>query len=569
MEYTAKTHDKSAQVLLKHISDITLFADKKRIGEIIEHPPLQDAIQHVQSFYQLECPETVPQLCIILSYAIRSSSIDKKKVFQLLGDDINDAYIFNKCHQELVARNLIIVLEKDGHISSRAHFDGRLCATSKCLDATLENDPTKIKSIIAESFEELVLELSEHFIQMKNGLMSADSYYSIAEHILSKSQHLDFFKNAPQVNTWPKPEKHIFLYLCYLYIFKSIPEVSIYDVLEEFFDSNSAIIDFRKQLDTQTTHLQKEDIWDFSVEPDFRSHILTLTEHGLSLIDPYLKSNKFHQATRVLIAEPYTNIVEEPLFFNPKEENQLNEIETLLYEPRLKELQKRLHEGGMTGGICILLHGFPGTGKTATAHQWARKTERDLLKMDVSHVRDKWVGESEKNLSKIFKEYKKVSKNAKKLPILLFNEADALLSKRTEIRYSTDQTFNSLQNMLLQELEEFEGILVATTNLASSLDKAFERRFLFKIELQKPSSSVRAKIMQNRLPELEESKANYLAEKYQLSGGQLMNIHKKVAIHQLLYPEKNWISQVEEWMEQETGGLRASKQNSIGFQVKN
>lgn len=569
MEYTAKTHNKSAQILLKHISDITLFADKKRIGEIIEHPPLKEAIQHVQSFYQLECPETVPQLCIILSYAIRSSSIDKKKVFQLLGDDINDAYIFNKCHQELVVRNLIVVLEKDGHIRSRSHFDGRLCATSKCLDATLENDPTKIKSVIAESFEELVLELSEHFIQMKDGIMSADTYYSVAENILSKSQHLDFFKNAPQVNTWPKHEKHIFLHMCYLYIFKSVPDVSIYDILDDFFDSNSAIIDFRKQLDTQTTHLQKEDIWDYSVEPDFRSYILTLTEHGLSFIDPYLKSNKFHQATRVLIAEPYTNIVEEPLFFNPKEENQLNEIETFLYEPRLKELQKRLHEGGMTGGICILLHGFPGTGKTATAHQWARKTERDLLKMDVSHVRDKWVGESEKNLSKIFKEYKKVSKNAKKLPILLFNEADALLSKRTEIRYSTDQTFNSIQNMLLQELEEFEGILVATTNLTSSLDKAFERRFLFKIELQKPSSLVRAKILQNRLPELEESKANYLAEKYHLSGGQLMNVHKKVMINQLLYPEKNWISQLEEWMEQETIGLEGSKHSSIGFQVKN
>lgn len=164
-----------------------------------------------------------------------------------------------------------------------------------------------------------------------------------------------------------------------------------------------------------------------------------------------------------------------------------------------------------------------------------------------------WFGESEKIIKRIFTDYKAFAKECERTPILLFNEADAIISKRRGIRNSAvSQTENTIQNILLEELENFEGILIATTNLASNLDNAFERRFLFKIRFNKPHNSIRAKIWKLKMPYLSIQDCDLLAEKFDFSGGQIDNVLRKSEIHEIIYGEKVTLAKLIAFCSEET-----------------
>ena len=189
----------------------------------------------------------------------------------------------------------------------------------------------------------------------------------------------------------------------------------------------------------------------------------------------------------------------------------------------------------MRPGFCCIFYGTPGTGKTETVYQLARQTGRDIMRVDVDKIKSCWVGESEKNIKALFDRYRNICKNSKLAPILLFNEADAVLGVRMEgAARAVEKMENSIQNIILQEMETLEGIMIATTNLTTNLDKAFERRFLYKIRFDKPSVESRAKIWQTMLPDLSEYDANTLASQFDLSGGEIENIARKHSVNAIL-----------------------------------
>lgn len=231
----------------------------------------------------------------------------------------------------------------------------------------------------------------------------------------------------------------------------------------------------------------------------------------------------------------HEEICEKSLFYNERVSKQVKELESLLDEGRMKRVMEKLKAKGMRQGFTCLFYGGPGTGKTETVMQLARRTSRDIMLVDVPSIRSKWVGETEKNIKEIFDRYKKVVKNNDIAPILLFNEADALLNKRSEgATNSVDKMENAMQNIILQEMENLEGIMIATTNLTGSLDAAFERRFLYKLEFEKPAPKERMNIWRAMLPELTEQEALSLAEQFDFSGGQIENIARKQAINSIL-----------------------------------
>ena len=118
---------------------------------------------------------------------------------------------------------------------------------------------------------------------------------------------------------------------------------------------------------------------------------------------------------------------------------------------------------------------------------------------------------------------------------MLFNEADAILNKRQENSQSNvGQTENAIQNILLEELEKFDGILIATTNLEGNLDAAYERRFLFKIKFESPTIEVKSKIWQSKLSWIENEFAQKLANNFSFSGGEIDNIVRKVTMNEVL-----------------------------------
>ena len=232
------------------------------------------------------------------------------------------------------------------------------------------------------------------------------------------------------------------------------------------------------------------------------------------------------------------SITEKPLFFNESVSKQMAQLETLLQEDRFAAVQENLVKHGMRRGFACIFYGAPGTGKTESVLQLARKTGRGIMIVDVPNLRDKFVGETEKNTKAIFDKYRKCCKNAKVAPILLFNEADAVLCKRNEgATGSVDKMENAMQNIILQEMENLEGIMIATTNLTGNLDAAFERRFLYKIEFPKPTPNESKHIWHAMLPEISETEAFELAKQYAFSGGQIENIARKQLVNAVLTGE--------------------------------
>ena len=232
-------------------------------------------------------------------------------------------------------------------------------------------------------------------------------------------------------------------------------------------------------------------------------------------------------------------ITAKQLFYNPSEAQQITRLESLLQPDAFNNICSRLAEQGMRKGFACLFYGAPGTGKTETVLQLARKTGRALMQVNISEIRDKWVGETEKNIKAIFERYRTLLKSEPLAPILFFNEADALLTKRSQsAERSVDKMENAMQNIILQEIESLEGILIATTNLTSNLDPAFERRFIYKIEFSAPSLEAKQAIWRSMIPSLKDGEAKTLATTYNFSGGQIENIARKHTIEQILSGEE-------------------------------
>jgi SpoVK/Ycf46/Vps4 family AAA+-type ATPase len=256
------------------------------------------------------------------------------------------------------------------------------------------------------------------------------------------------------------------------------------------------------------------------------------------------------------LIEPKDLITQE-LFFNEDIEFSFQKVDQLLGEEKYKSLMGKFQDKGMKECLTMLFHGSPGTGKTELVKQIARKNARNIYQVDISGIKDMWVGESEKNLKRVFKEYRDALKYNIKTPILLFNEADAILGVRTNVRHAVDQMYNSLQNILLQELEDMKGIFIATTNLICNIDGAFDRRLLFKQKFELPNEGTRAKILKVQFPDLNEGLLLKISRDYELSGGQIQNIKKKFMADEILFGE---IPVTEE-------GIMAYITNEVGFRT--
>jgi SpoVK/Ycf46/Vps4 family AAA+-type ATPase len=385
-------------------------------------------------------------------------------------------------------------------------------------------------------------ELCELSVSRDNDEISTKDLFTQATQIIMENLHFPLIKMVDtfELNT---EEKYFYLYL----IWKTLlgdESVRLSSTFDDIYDSDITKIDRIQNIRNGTSPLIRKNLIEleesyFYNNPDIKlsdKSVEILKENGINL-----SFNKKKQDNIIL----HENIVQKDLIFSHTEMEQLHILKELLYDDKLKSTQQRLVDKKMPKGLTVLLHGAPGTGKTEIVKQIARETGRELMKVEISQVKSKWFGDSEKLVKRVFTDYNSYVQNSEKLPILFFNEADAIISKRKDIGSSNVvQTENTIQNILLEEMENFEGILVATTNLTNNIDAAFERRFLFKIQFNKPDLTIREKIWKAKLPFLDNEECKTLASKFEFSGGQIDNICRKNEINEVLCGEKLTVSQI-------------------------
>ncbi|HEC1764405.1 ATP-binding protein [Campylobacter sp. LMG 7929] len=231
------------------------------------------------------------------------------------------------------------------------------------------------------------------------------------------------------------------------------------------------------------------------------------------------------------LIEPNTNIDD---VIMPQSTKDL--LESILKQQDKKVLE-RLNKWGIKTNknieAKIIFYGPAGTGKTMSALSMAKAMKKSILSFDCSKILSKYVGESEQNVRKIFDTYKELCQTSKQSPILLLNEADQFLSTRVESSGGADKMHNQMQNIFLEQIERFSGVIIATTNFLESLDVAFSRRFEYKIEFKKPNYEQRLMIWQKALPKNAKFEGSFDLKKlasYELSGAQIVMVVKNTAL---------------------------------------
>lgn len=357
-------------------------------------------------------------------------------------------------------------------------------------------------------------------------------------------------------------DRLLFVHMAYLYISMMEDYIEFHQI-GDIYDDEDTPTSLKREFRSQESALQERLIENSNRDGIAQPDTYRLTDYAKNDVLSEVCVNETTHTSHHLTKSD--SLTEKTLIFNERESEQINQLCSILTPERFRDIQERLENTGMRRGFCCLFYGAPGTGKTETVYQIARKTGRDIMQVNVDRIKSCWVGESEKNIKRVFDRYRNICNETKIAPILLFNEADAILGLRMEgaVR-GVEKMENSIQNIILQEMESLEGIMIATTNLTENLDKAFERRFLYKIKYDMPTQEARCKIWMQMLKDLKPEDARYLASRFNLSGGEIENIVRRYSVSAILSGVKVMdLETLTKICEQER--IQAHNRSRIGF----
>jgi hypothetical protein len=417
------------------------------------------------------------------------------------------------------------------------HGSKRYRIVPAIMNALIKNTPVEIKENanldIFDFFDAL-----ETLVDLRNNdEISSGDFIFETNKLLDENRHLQF---SQTVKNYRLKENLQITLLCFCerLINNDDDEINL-NRIEDIFESASDFRRMKESFRSRSNDLFEKNIIENTTSNGFGSReTFRITDKAKG--DLFREINIYSigvKSKKDLILS--SSLVKKELSYNPTMEQKVRQLVDLLKPGNYSTVLKRLSEKGMRGGFTCLFYGRPGTGKTETVNLIAKETGRDIMQVDIAETKSCWFGESEKLIKGIFDKYKTYVEESETAPILLFNEADAVIGKRKDVTTgSVAQTENAIQNIILQEMENLKGILVATTNLTQNLDNAFERRFLYKIEFEKPSLEARKSIWRLQIPELQEDEAAALAEQFDFTGGQIENIARKYVIDSVLSGER-------------------------------
>lgn len=500
----------------------------------------------------------------VLAYYICKSLNDDKvyldKLLNHFGDDLSQLPLINKAIRTLIKKGRLQEKAKNRNGVDEAFVSAVI--HPRTIQGLLKGSRAELKSKPVKNFLEL-LELVESQIQLKDyDTISGEAMFAEVEALLNTNRHLREVKWMEQFNL--SSEEKILFFLVVSEAMEGIDLSNLPELIKKATQSKERAYQLQNCLTTGVSALLLHDLIELEPSQFMQCELGSLSRRSYEQIfheGNLLRKKAFH--TRVSTLIETQKIEPEPLFFPASVSKYVQPLQNALIQSNYEHLCNQIK--GTNKGFTLLFHGAPGTGKTALAKQLALQTGRNLLMVDAASIRNMYVGESEKNIRRIFKEYIQAKQHFELYPILLFNEADALIAKRITVNNSVDQMNNAMQNILLQYLEDFEGIFIATTNLANNLDEAFNRRFLYKVEFKNPDKEVRLQMMQHHYPTLPLSFLQHLNDRYALTGAQFVNINKKMLVEQLLHPNQDPMILLEQLFAEERQGMGKQKSQPIGF----
>ena len=518
---------------------------------------LKDEFSFLRKVYDID-DQAIVLLAAIVEHTNSRSNMDDMGLARYLGCSNIDVIGFHESLTEMDKKGIIEI------VSINNRFYRASNETIKAIEHDKPFVPVKMTGLTSS---ELFSRFRSCFIKFRRDDIDEDRLIEDLDILVQTNDHLNFCQKVLASRLYKvcdETERRMFYYLCHRYVTHGDPSVEV-ETLLHFVDTTFVDdIAVRRCINNGNTDLQKSGLVDF------------VNDDGLADTDSLSLSDEVKDVflDGVEISKPskgmHSDLVRaecikgKELFYNAEEDVQIRRIAGLLAEENYQGIRARLADTGMRKGFSILFYGAPGTGKTASAYELARQTGRDLFVVDVSKLRSKYVGESEKCVKSVFNIYRGLCRTSERAPILLFNEADALFMKRFEkVDASVDQMNNTMQNIILQEMENLDGILIATTNLASNMDTAFERRFLFKVEFHKPETSTRAKIWKSIIGGLSEAEAEKLASRFDLSGGNIENVARKSSIEYVLTGSQPTVDTLSVFCEEESRGH--AKTRRIGY----
>lgn len=426
---------------------------------------------------------------------------------------------------ELEKLKLVCCSRKDNTISYRV--------PREVLQAIKQNrkfEPPKLKK---SSVQEVFKALNVIFTLRLDGELSYNLMVNELNDLIDNNLEFTFCENVRKYKDLDF-NYIILFYFCHLFINNNDDSVGFHDfkeVVDTMFDLNILSSSFKFKTNTLFANNLVENVFDAGFEDRYFYHLTDKCKAELFSEFNFAVSEK---NKHIDIIE-HSSVAVKNLIFNERESEQIATLTSLLMPDSFLNVQNRLAENNFRKGFASLFYGPPGTGKTESVYQIARSTGRDIFMVDISQVKSMWFGESEKKIKGIFARYKTLVKKCDVVPILLFNEADAVIGKRKDL-YSSSvaQTENAIQNIILQEMEDLDGIMIATTNLTQNLDNAFDRRFIYKIKFEKPSSNARSEIWKILMPSLCDADAEFLSCTFDFSGGQIENIARKCMVDTIL-----------------------------------
>lgn len=545
-------HALESMTMVEAIEKIVEMADDSKLTEKFfqQAEPYAKIIAEKQEITTIQA--------VLLSLFVEYETASRKAT-------INDIARFVDCRNIRLLRYKPDIEELvKGHFLRRACRFDETCyyVPTNVIKALVENKKYERESYQCDDTTEFLKKFYSFTHLNHEDDLAYDLFYEEIKLLFNDNQELDFVKKIKSLKL-EFIDEVILTHFCRhlaLHDTEAIPEDSITFLIEDTFKSK----ELSRSLKNGKYVLMKKKLIEYNYDDGFEDmDWFRLTEKARKTLLKGFNLKMSKQGVRDFILSK--SIEEKKLFYEGETISQIGELEGLLNEENFKSIKERMKAQKMRCGFACIFYGSPGTGKTETALQLARMTGRDIMQVNISEVKSCWVGESEKNIKAIFDRYREQSKKAKLAPILLFNEADAVIGKRKEgAERAVDKMENSIQNIILQEMETLDGIMIATTNLEQNLDKAFERRFLYKVKFNKPSASARANIWRSMIPALSSNESMALAEKYDFSGGQIENIARHYAIDNVLHGDgENRLERLFNYSDSER--FEKKEQRKIGF----